>query len=278
LKVGFGLRVTGALWPSGMASGCARIAPNAPKQKQPDQLRTIATGQNRLAHPTRFSDAGSMNGYDFTLAGASLRALGTGALWWPGQGLLCVSDLHLGKSVRFAHLGGTALPPYDTRDTLTRLAADLARTQARIVVCLGDSFDGAVARSLPEEELLWISRLQAGRRWIWIAGTHDPGPVSMGGTHLAELPRPPMVFRHIAKAAASAEISGHYHPKARMNAGGRSIIRPAFLADRDRVILPSYGASAGSLPGHDGTLTALMRPEAIAILTGHNMQAVPMPR
>lgn len=220
-----------------------------------------------------------MNAHDFTLAGARLRALGSGALWWPDQGLLCVSDLHLGKSERVARRGGAALPPYDTRDTLTRLAADLALTHARTVVCLGDSFDDlGAAHALPEEERLWIARLQAGRRWVWIEDNHDPGPVDLGGTRLWELPLAPLTFRHIAQRATSGEVSGHYHPKARIRTRARVISRPAFLADSDRVILPSYGTYTGGLDCTAPALAGLMRPEALAILTGRNVHPLPMPR
>lgn len=220
-----------------------------------------------------------MNGFDFTLAGVPLVALGSGALWWPERGLLCVSDLHLGKSERIARRGGGALPPYDTRDTLTRLAADLARTQARIVVCLGDSFDDLeAARALPEEERLWIAKLQAGRRWVWIEGNHDPGPVDLGGTLLTELPVSPLTFRHIARPGASGEVSGHYHPKATIRSRGRAVTRPAFLVDSDRVILPAYGTYTGGLRSDDAALAEVMRPEARALLTGATVHAIPMPR
>ena len=220
-----------------------------------------------------------MNGHDFTLAGVQLCALETGALWWRDQRLLCVSDLHLGKSERIARKGGVALPPYDTRDTLNRLAADLALTQARIVICLGDSFDDPdAARALPEAERHWIARLQTGRRWVWIEGNHDPGPAEISGTHLAELPLAPLSFRHIARDGASGEVSGHYHPKASVKTPARTISRPAFLLDSYRVILPSYGTYTGGLRSHDEVLTRLMRPEAIAILTGRKPHAVPMPR
>tara|TARA_R110002049_G_scaffold23781_6_gene84621 strand:- start:4325 stop:4996 length:672 start_codon:yes stop_codon:yes gene_type:complete len=220
-----------------------------------------------------------MNGYHFTLAGAQLTALGSGALWWPEQALLCVSDLHLGKSERIARRGGTILPPYDTRDTLTRLAADLALTHARNVICLGDSFDDlGAADALPEKERLWIIGLQAGRRWVWIEGNHDPGPVALGGSHLAELPRAPLTFRHIAQPGSRGEVSGHYHPKASISARGRSITRPAFLYDNDRLILPAYGTYTGGLRSRSSTLTSLMRAEACAILTGPRPVAIPMPR
>jgi DNA ligase-associated metallophosphoesterase len=220
-----------------------------------------------------------MNGYNFTLAGAQLTALSSGALWWGDQRLLCVSDLHLGKSERIARRGGATLPPYDTRDTLTRLAADLAICHAQVVVCLGDSFDDlGAALALPEEEQLWITRLQAGRRWVWIEGNHDPGPVDLGGSHLAELPVPPLTFRHIAQDGASGEVSGHYHPKAAVTVKGRNISRPSFLFDSDRLILPAYGTYTGGLRSNTGVLRNLMRSEACAILTGKNPIAIPMPR
>ncbi|WP_371226140.1 ligase-associated DNA damage response endonuclease PdeM [Roseovarius sp. 2305UL8-3] len=220
-----------------------------------------------------------MNGYDFTLAGVRLIALGSGALFWPDQGLLCVSDLHLGKSERRARLGEPPLPPYETRDTLMRLEADLAATGATTVVCLGDSFDDlAAAQALSDSEKLWIARLQAGRRWIWIEGNHDPGPLDLGGTHLSELPLPPLTFRHIARPGHSGEVSGHYHPKATLQARGRSVTRPAFLVDSDRMIMPAYGTYTGGLRSHDSALTQLMRKEALAVLTGTTLHAMPMPR
>ncbi|XDB00282.1 ligase-associated DNA damage response endonuclease PdeM [Sulfitobacter sp. LCG007] len=220
-----------------------------------------------------------MNSCCFTLRGAMLEALGSGALWWPERSLICVSDLHLGKSGRMARRGGMALPPYDTRDTLARLATDLERTAARLVVCLGDSFDDlAAAQELTEQERLWIAGLQAGRHWIWIEGNHDPGPVELGGTHLSTFREGPLTFRHIATPEAEGEISGHFHPKARICARGRTISRPAFLVDPSRVILPAYGTYTGGLRSQDAALSGLMRPDAHAILTGQSPVCVPMPR
>lgn len=220
-----------------------------------------------------------MSGHPFTLAGARLTALPSGALHWPAENLLCVSDLHLGKSERRARRAAGTLPPYETHDTLARLEADLRATEARTLVCLGDSFDdNAAARALPDGERLWIATLQSGRRWIWIAGNHDPGPVDLGGTHLAELPIPPLTFRHTAQPDASGELSGHYHPKAQVRVRGRSLSRPAFLIDADRVILPAYGTYTGGLRSDAPALAGLMRKDAVAVLTGTVTHAIPMPR
>ncbi len=215
----------------------------------------------------------------FTLAGARLAARGTGALWWADLGLMAVSDLHLGKSERIARRGGTMLPPYETRDTLARLDAEIAHLNPRIVICLGDSFDDpAAGAALEPETVLWLARLMAGRRWVWIEGNHDPGPVGLGGTHLAELHEAPLTFRHIAKPGASGEVSGHYHPKAVLRARGRPVSRPCFLHDGDRAILPAFGTYTGGLRSDMPALADLMRPEARAILTGQVPMEIPMPR
>lgn len=191
--------------------------------------------------------------------------------------MLIVSDLHLGKSERIARRGGAMLPPYETRDTLTRLEADIAATGAQTVVCLGDSFDDrSAAESLSEDERLWITRLQAGRRWVWIEGNHDPGPLDFGGTHLAELPLAPLVLRHIAKPGASGEISGHYHPKVQLPTRGRVISRPAFLFDTSRLIMPSYGTYTGGLRADDPVFARLLEAEAHAILMGPAPQRIPL--
>ena len=75
----------------------------------------------------------------FEVAGVSLLADLSGALFWEEQNLLVVSDLHLEKGSSFA-ARGVLLPPYDTAATLSRLAAVIARHDPRTVIALGDSF------------------------------------------------------------------------------------------------------------------------------------------
>lgn len=214
-------------------------------------------------------------GFSFGFCGAELVALSSGALWWPERGLLVASDLHLGKSERIARLGGASLPPYEAYETLERLEADISACSARSVVCLGDSFDDAAAAAgLPEGVGNWLLRLQAGRDWVWIEGNHDPGPVELGGSHRGELEIGPLVMRHIAEAGAVGEVSGHYHPKARI----ASVSRRCFLVDERRLIMPAYGTYTGGLWSGDAALAGLMGPEALAILTGPVVRAIPMPR
>ena len=219
-----------------------------------------------------------MKGHNFDIHRAGLTALASGALWWAEQKILTVSDLHPGKSERVARRHGPMLPPYETRDTLMRLESDVHRTAAKTVICLGDSFDDLqAARSLNEDETLWITRLQAGRKWIWIEGNHDPGPVQFGGTHLDEFANSPLIFRHIAVLNASGEISGHYHPKHTMRARERSITRPCFIYDENRVILPAYGTFTGGLRSTDAIFQNLFGTRARVVMTGRIPQILPLP-
>lgn len=220
-----------------------------------------------------------MNRLSFPFAGETLTALPSGALYWASRRLLCVSDLHLGKSERMARRGGPILPPYEARETLARLDADIRATEPETVVCLGDSFDDLDAmRALEDGARAMLSTLMAGRRWIWIEGNHDAGPVELGGTHLATLSEGPLRFRHIALPGAQGEISGHYHPKARVALQSRSITRACFLRDESRMILPAYGTYTGGLHCRSEPLCSLMGDGAQAILLTTPPLAVPMPR
>lgn len=212
-----------------------------------------------------------MNGFHFEFCGEACTALPSGALHLPGHDVLCVSDLHLGKSERIARRSGVMLPPYEVQETLQKLEADIAALNPATVICLGDSFDDLdAAASLDETMQLWLARLAAGKRWIWIEGNHDPGPIDLGGTQIREATFGALSFRHIA-TNATAEVSGHYHPKHRVT--GRS--RPAFLYDAHRLIVPAYGAYTGGLASHAPAFRKVFDGPIMAILTG--TKAIPVP-
>lgn len=215
-----------------------------------------------------------MAGFEFKLNGADLVALPSGALWWADRRLLCVSDLHLGKSERIARRGGTLLPPYDTRETLIRLREEVEILDPWTVICLGDSFDDLDAEAgLGRDEQRILLAMLAGRRWIWIAGNHDPGPIETGGTWVTEHRSGPLLFRHIAATGAvTGEVSGHFHPKARVQGHPA---RPCFLVDKQRLILPAFGAYTGGLAISDPVFQPLMAEGAMALMTGRRVIPVP---
>lgn len=215
-----------------------------------------------------------MTGLSFSFAGATLTAFGTGALFWPERSLLCVSDLHLGKSERIARHGGHIIPPYENRDTLAKLEQHIEVLAPRTVICLGDSFDDlASVNSLTTTETEWLTRLQAGREWVWIEGNHDPAPLDLGGTHLDSYRSDALTFRHIATTDCKGEISGHYHPKASITARGRRITRPAFVFDDTKLILPAFGTYTGGMAVTASPLVGMF-PKPSIILTGNTPKKI----
>ncbi len=219
-----------------------------------------------------------MDACDISFCGETLRACSSGALWWEARRTLVVADLHFGKSERLARRGGALLPPYETAATLDRLAAEIGVRAPACVVCLGDSFDDDEAsRSLAEAQRLRLAALMAGRDWVWVAGNHDPGPLALGGRHLAEWHTGPLAFRHAAvPETAAGEVSGHLHPKLRLVARGRVVARPCFVHDARRLILPAFGAYTGGLWTDHPAIRDLMGPGACAVLTGRPCRALPL--
>ena len=220
-----------------------------------------------------------MNGeaFSFTLNGTHCLALPSGALLVPAENLLCVSDLHLGKSERWARRRGVMLPPYDTRATLDRLAAELDVAKPATVVALGDSFDDLQAsEALDAEDRDRLAALAEGRRWVWIEGNHDAGRHDHGGEGCAEFRAATLTFRHIAAPdALPGEVSGHWHPKHGLPGWGER--RPCFLLDSRRLILPAFGAYTGGLDAREPVLRDLLDPRALAILTGTRAMPAPLP-
>ncbi len=194
-----------------------------------------------------------------TVAGVTLVADLSGALFWQEERLLVVSDLHLEKGSSFA-ARGVLLPPYDTVATLACLGAVIARHDPRTVIALGDSFHDRKAHerlSAPDREV--IAALQVRRDWIWISGNHDPAlPNDIGGIVANEVAVGPILFRH-EPTGAVGEIAGHLHPKARVTARGRSLERRCFACDGERAVMPAFGSYTGGLNIRDRAFSKIFQ-------------------
>jgi len=192
------------------------------------------------------------------LCGQALVADLSGALFWPAEQALLVADLHLEKGSAQAERG-LLLPPYDTRETLARLAQAIDRYRPRRVIALGDSFHDARAPArLDGDDRDTLRALQGGRDWVWIAGNHDPGgSARVGGQALEVLGLAGLTLRHEpTPGPASREIAGHLHPAAKLALRGTSIRRPCFVGNAHRLVLPAFGAFTGGL----NVLDAAFRP------------------
>jgi hypothetical protein len=203
----------------------------------------------------------------FPFAGHEL-ALGHGrALYWPAERALLVADLHLEKASWFA-ARGSMLPPYDSRDTLERLADAVRITGARRVITLGDNFhDDAGALRLDAHCTGMLEALTRSLDWVWITGNHDEHlPRGFGGTILPELELGGVILRHEARAGETApELSGHYHPKLRVYVKNRHIARPCAVLARgggasERMILPAFGSLTGGLDAAHPEILGALQP------------------
>ena len=178
------------------------------------------------------------------------------ALFWPRHDALIVADLHLEKASWYAALG-QPLPPYDSHDTLDRLARLADETRARTIWCLGDSFhDRAAADRIAPDVAERLRRQAASTRLVWIAGNHDGlAGGAWGGEVADEMMVDGIIFRHQCRAGETRpEISGHFHPKLRLTVRGRAVSRPCFAGDDRRLILPAFGSLTGGLDVGDAAI------------------------
>jgi DNA ligase-associated metallophosphoesterase len=204
----------------------------------------------------------------FSFAGDTFFATADGALFWPRQEALLVADLHLEKASWFARLG-QFLPPYDSHATLSALAAEVERTGARRLYCLGDSFHDAFGcERLPEQARTLLTGLTSKLDWTWIVGNHDPGFADQcGGTLADEVEIAGIVLRHEAvRDDSRPEISGHFHPKLRVNLKGRHVSRRCFVVSPSKMILPAFGALTGGLDAHHPEILRSVGANAAALV------------
>lgn len=189
-------------------------------------------------------------------AGHAFHALPDRALFWPRHGALIVADLHLEKASWYA-AHGQPLPPYDSHDTLDRLARLAAETGARAVWCLGDSFhDREAADRIAPAIAERLHGQAASTKLLWIAGNHDGlSGGAWGGEVADELVIDGIVFRHQCRAdEQQPEVSGHFHPKLRLRVRGRHVARPCFAGNERRLILPAFGSLTGGLDVGDAAI------------------------
>jgi DNA ligase-associated metallophosphoesterase len=181
------------------------------------------------------------------------------ALFWPAERALLVADLHLEKASWFARTG--QMLPHDSRETLGRIDRPRPRHGCARVLCLGDNFHDAQGPpgSIRWRPIFWRScpRLD----WVWITGNHDEKDGAAPGTMLPEVALRGIVLRHEARPGEPApELSGHFHPRLRVPARGRTVTRPCAVMSERKLILPAFGALTGGLDAAHPALIAALQP------------------
>ncbi len=213
-------------------------------------------------------EAGDSQFPNIVVNGESLFPLPCGGAYWPARRTLLVADLHFEKGSSFARRG-VMLPPYDTRATLAQLRKSIDQWRPATVISLGDSFHDPEAEArMAEDDVAMLQQLTTETEWIWLRGNHDPAPsnrfagevresVRLGGLFLTHEPK---------ESPEPGEVAGHLHPCARVILSHGSLRRRCFIADRSRLIMPSYGAFTGGLNVLDSAISGLFGGFAVWII------------
>lgn len=221
------------------------------------------------AAPYAFT-ASPCGGLGMALNGTAVTLRASGALWIEAARMLVVADLHLEKGSAYA-ARGQMLPPYDTRETLHRLQAEVAAAMPRTVVLLGDTFhDRRSEDRLAHDDAAALRELAGVTRLVWVVGNHDAdGPQGLPGETLDEIAVESLVLRHEpASGPQAGEVAGHLHPCARVAAAGASVRRRCFVTDGARLVVPAFGAYAGGLSIRDEAFAGLFARDPLCAALG----------
>jgi len=203
---------------------------------------------------------------EMQFAGEEMILTRSNAVYWPRERALLVADLHLEKGSWYAQ-HGQMLPPYDSRETLERIADAVKATGARRVITLGDNFhDDQGTSRLDAYATGMLESLTRALDWVWITGNHDENMSrAFGATLMTEMEINGIILRHEAKPGETrAEMSGHFHPKMRVRVRNRHIARACAVVSRtpgtDRMILPAFGAFTGGMDAGAPEILSALKP------------------
>ncbi|MBA2650532.1 MAG: ligase-associated DNA damage response endonuclease PdeM [Legionella sp.] len=185
---------------------------------------------------------------------------GLGGIYWPGQKLLVVADLHLEKGSYYL-TRGNPLPLYDTLDTLSRLEHLVSLYNPQCLLTLGDNIhDVQAVTRMNQENIDLLKKIRDSvSKWVWLIGNHDKHTVPKEpGLHVCtQLDIETITFTHDLLRDKPWQILGHYHPKATI----KNISGKCFLVNNHKIILPAFGSYTGGLNIDSLDFKKIMHPE-----------------
>jgi uncharacterized protein len=113
-----------------------------------------------------------------------------------------------------------------------------------------------------------LTDLTGSLRFIWITGNHDAELVDhCGGEIMIEAEVDGLVLRHEAEPSERRpELSGHFHPKLRLNHRGRNVARRCFVLSASKLVLPAFGSLTGGLDANHKEIVRAVGPSAEALV------------
>lgn len=202
---------------------------------------------------------------EISICGKSFVADMSGALFWPSEGALIVSDLDLAALDTASSTNPENFDPglmaSQAGETLNRLASVIDKYQATRVIALGNGVSGSgsgrpshvensgttgLALHIDEEDLKTLSIMQNHCSWIWVCdGIPDDRCCQGGETRKSFFAEGLTLCHRPTPGLATHEIAGALRPAARVSRYGHELRRPCFIVDGLRAILPAFATFAG---------------------------------
>lgn len=180
------------------------------------------------------------------MSGKAFVADVSGALFWPAEETLIVSDLHLERRDEI-WAADTQLPSDDSRATLSRLADVIDYYHPSRVIAVGHSLpDLGEEDGLESKDLDKLHDLQSGRNWVWVGdGVEGDTQKRFGGAFESAVNICGLTFRNSpVMAPVSHEIAGGMHPMAKVSRQGRQVTARCFISTGTRLVMPAFGAQS----------------------------------
>ena len=192
----------------------------------------------------------SSAGLAVDLAGEKVVLLSDGAVHWPVQQALWLSDLHLGKAAHFRK-HGVPIGSEPTLATLHRLREQLLDLKPQKVWLLGDLFHSDINREW--EPFAGLCEEFSDLEWVLVQGNHDMIPEVLlhesGIRQVGRMDAGPFTFTHDPADLAADfgyHVCGHVHPGIRLVGAGRQRLRLRCFHFTDKqAVMPAYGAFTG---------------------------------
>lgn len=172
------------------------------------------------------------------------------SVFWLEQGMLIISDLHLGKAGHFRK-HGIPIPRQVHISDFQRINSLIERFQPKTILYLGDLFH-SVKNDEWDDFVFW-SVHQKHLQQILVAGNHDKSTLDLyAETQIKvvdEFNSGPFLFTHEPVESAFYNLAGHIHPAVRIQGLARQgMTLPCFYFGKKNGILPAFGNFTGNHP------------------------------
>ncbi len=177
------------------------------------------------------------------LAGKSLIADISGALFWPSEKTLIISDPSI-KNDKIAPQEALSLRTHETRATLIRISDTAKYYDAKRIIILGCHDKGITDNTiLDEESKQRLKDIQNTYDCFWVLNDQSPDYLKDLNAIIADhFILNGITFRHKPTLAPIArEIAGYMNPIAKQKSETKAIGQRCFVSNNARLIMPTFG-------------------------------------